>query len=304
MFYEDERSQKSEKEKNLKPAPFSLGSIAAPPNRRQWSQLCAEERISPNVKLLLFLFPTVGKKWRIFSRSALGGAKDRRLQRAPPRSFDRGGEANSTAAARIKERAQKTTTMPMDESLLPPLHDVIHASEKRLPLLEIEGSKKSLSAFSSPFLLLSLSFFYLRFFQPLPTPQLLPDPRCSSPLLFLLIYLLCAQNLLVRCLLILSSSRYCPQSQRIGCSSSSSSSSSSRTPRTPLSPSNQNHCMLKNEIEGKEAKMERSWYDKGRGPFRPPPPPHHALPRGRPLGPSSGFTAPSTYGLSVCRSLG
>ena len=134
MFYEDERSQKSEKEKNLKPAPFSLGSIAAPPNRRQWSQLCAEERISPNVKLLLFLFPTVGKKWRIFSRSALGGAKDRRLQRAPPRSFDRGGEANSTAAARIKERAQKTMTMPMDESLLPPLHDVIHASGKRFSL--------------------------------------------------------------------------------------------------------------------------------------------------------------------------
>ena len=222
MFYEDERSQKSEKEKNLKPAPFSLGSIAAPPNRRQWSQLCAEERISPNVKLLLFLFPTVGKKWRIFSRSALGGAKDRRLQRAPPRSFDRGGEANSTAAARIKERTQKTMTMPMDESLLPPLHDVIHA-------------------FSSPSLFLALSFFYLRMFQSLPTPQLLPDPRCSSPLLFLLIYLLCAQNLLVRCLLILSSSRYCPQSQRIGCSSSSSSSSSSRTPRTPLSPSNQNH---------------------------------------------------------------
>ena len=268
MFYEDERSQKSEKEKNLKPAPFSLGSIAAPPNRRQWSQLCAEERISPNVKLLLFLFPTVGKKWRIFSRSALGGAKDRRLQRAPPRSFERGGEANSTAAARIKERTQKTMTMPMDESLLPPLHDVIHASEKRLPLLEIEGSKKSLSAFSSPFLLLSLSFFYLRFFQPLPTPQLLPDPRCSSPLLFLLIYLLCAQNLLVRCLLILSSSRYCPQGQRIGCSSSSSS-SSSRTPRTPLSPSNQNHCMLKNEIEGKEAKMERPWART----FPPPSPP-------------------------------
>ena len=179
MFYEDERSQKSEKEKNLKPAPFSLGSIAAPPNRRQWSQLCAEERISPNVKLLLFLFPTVGKKWRIFSRSALGGAKDRRLQRAPPRSFVRGGEANSTAAARIKERTQKTMTMPMDESLLPPF---MTSSTHR-------GRD-------------SLSPFYLRFFQSLPTPQLLPDPSCSSPLLFLLIYLLCAQSLLVRCLLI------------------------------------------------------------------------------------------------------
>ena len=124
----------------------------------------------------------------------------------------------------------------MDESLPPSLHDVIHA-------------------FSSPSLFLALSFFYLRIFQSLPTPQLLPDPSCSSPLLFLLIYLLCAQNLLVGCLLILSSSRYCPQGQRIGCSSSSSS-SSSRTPRTPLSPSNQNQFMLKNEIEGKEAKMK------------------------------------------------
>ena len=118
----------------------------------------------------------------------------------------------------------------------------------------------------------SLSPFYLRFFQSLPTPQLLPDPSCSSPLLFLLIYLLCAHSLLVRCLLIFFQ-QIRSSSQRIGCSSSSSSSSSSRTPRTPLSPSNQNHCMLKNEIEGKEAKMERSWYDKGRGPFRPPPPP-------------------------------
>ena len=214
MFYEDERSHKSEKAKNLKPAPFSLGSIAAPPNRRQWSSLCAEERISPNAKLLLFLFPTVGKKWRIFSRSALGGAKDRRLQRAPPRSFDRGGEANSTAAARIKERAQKTMTMPMDESLLPPLHDVTPASEKRLSLFELERSKKSFSAFSSPSLFLSLLFIYLRIFRSLPTPQLLPDPRCSSPLLFLLIYLLCAQNLLVRCLLIFSSSRYGPQANK------------------------------------------------------------------------------------------
>ena len=177
MFYEDERSQKSEKEKNLKPAPFSLGSIAAPPNRRQWSQLCAEERISPNVKLLLFLFPTVGKKWRIFSRSALGGAKDRRLQRVPPRSFVRGGEANSTAAARIKERTQKTMTMPMDESLLPPLHDVTPASEKRFPLLEIEGSKKSLSAFSSPFLLLSLSFFLSKIFSVPPNSSAPPRPK-------------------------------------------------------------------------------------------------------------------------------
>ena len=152
----------------------------------------------------------MGKKWRIFSRSALGGAKDRRLQRVPPRSFVRGGEANSTAAARIKERTQKTMTMPMDESLLPPFYDVIHASGKRFSLFEMEGSKNSFSVLFSLSLLLSLSFFYLRIFQSLPTPQLLPDPRCSSPLLFLLIYLLCAQSLFVRCLLIFSSGR-CPQ---------------------------------------------------------------------------------------------
>ena len=181
-------------------------------------------------------------------------------------------------------------------------YDVIHASGKRFSLFEMEGSKDSFSVLFSLSLLLSLSFFYLRIFQSLPTPQLLPDPRCSSPLLFLLIYLLCARSLFVRCLLIFSSGR-CPQAN-----------GSVAPPHPPPPPHERQErrsrlrtktmVRLKKEIEGREAKMEGlegPWYDKGRGPFRPPSPPHIMLsPRGWPLGPSSGFTAPNTYGSSVC----
>jgi len=173
---------------------FSIWFHRGAADRRHWFRLCVEKRISPNAKMILFLFPTVGKKWRMFSRSALGGAKDRRLQRKPPRSILRSKDSISTAAARIKGDAQKTMTITMDESLLPPLYDVIHASEKRFSLFEMERSKNSLSFFASPFLLLPHSFFYLSIFQSLPTPQLLPGPDSSAPSTSLLIWLLFPPN--------------------------------------------------------------------------------------------------------------
>ena len=162
--------------------------------------------------------------------------------------------------------------------MLPPfMTSSTHRGRDSLSLRWRDRRTLSLSFFRSPSFCLS-HFFYLRIFQSLPTPQLLPDPRCSSPLLFLLIYLLFARNLLVRCLLIFSSSRYGPQANE-----------SVAPPQPPPHPPPHERQerrsrlrteaidSLKNEIEGKEAQMKVPWYDKGRGPFPPPLPPLHIM---------------------------